>query len=106
MHHNLLSYYHISMKSHKRLIIASHLIPIEKNVGERVFLKERPSRMADGIRNYLNFNRNAQVFNSAVWIGCADFDEMEWDNGCDEKSLNEFIEIRPLFIRKDIYLKF
>ena len=42
------------MKNDKRLIIVSHLVPIEMNSTGPVFLKERHSRMADGIKNYLN----------------------------------------------------
>ena len=92
------------MKNHKRLIIVSHLIPIEKNIDG--VLQERHSRMADGVKNYLNGKYSDQVFNSAIWIGCADFDEKAWYNGFEEKASNKFIEVRPLFISKDVYHKF
>ncbi len=94
------------MKNQRRLIIVSHLIPLEKDIDGRVFLKERHSRMADGIKNYLNGKHSDQVFNSAIWIGCADFDANAWSKYFDEKASYDFIDIRPIFIKKDTYHKF
>jgi len=94
------------MKNHKRLIIVSHLIPIEKYIDGKPFLKVRHSRFADGIKNYLGGRNSDQAFNSAIWIGCADFDERMWHDNFDEEFSNKMIEIRPIFFAKDIYHKF
>jgi len=87
-----------------RLIIVSNRLPFSiDHEGEELKLRQSSGGLVSAVTSYFEANHSQQGITEKLWVGVADFPQVDWDKLVINQSARYDFDIQPIFIDRQVY---